>query len=132
MELRFAHLADYATAGERGKLTIVGIFEVVGASPQRPIPLPPFHLVGSFQAHLPEGSDHELEIRVVNADGGELARATIPMKFSPTLQKRLEAPFAIGMVGMNVPDVGDYAFHLFVDGQHRGAVPLQVVPAPPT
>ena len=69
MELRFAHLADYAAADAAGKLTIVGTFDIVWDQLKtRPIPFPPCYLVASFAANLAEGTEHDLEIALVDAD----------------------------------------------------------------
>lgn len=41
MDLRFAHLADYASADASGKLTVVGVFDFIWDNlKQRPIPFP--------------------------------------------------------------------------------------------
>jgi hypothetical protein len=131
VELVYAHLADYAATGDRGKLTIVGIFEAIQATAQRPIVPPPFFIVGTFRAHLPEGTEHKLEVRLVDADGKQVLNGEMPLKFFVNSRKQLEATFTIGLFGVNIPDTGDYAFHLFVDGQHKGLLPFYVSPALP-
>ncbi len=69
MELRFSHLADFATVDASSKPTIVGIFDRVMCQPnQSPIPFPGFHLVASFEASISEGAEHELEIAFINED----------------------------------------------------------------
>src|SRR5947207_8108854 len=61
MELKFALLADYATADAAGKLTIVGVFGVVNDVVRvTPIPLPQFWIVAVFNAHVAEGTEHEV------------------------------------------------------------------------
>lgn len=130
MELKFAHLADYATTGDKGKLVIIGIFDLIGAGSQRPIVPPPFYLVGSFRAYLTEGTEHELEIRLVNADGADVIRGSMHLRFVPTGQQTVEANFVAGMLGLSLPEEGDYAFHLLVDHQHKGIVSFRVIPAP--
>jgi hypothetical protein len=54
MELKYAHLADYASAGEHGKMLIVGIFDTVKAGPQRPIGVPPFTSLARCGATSPK------------------------------------------------------------------------------
>lgn len=131
MELKFVHLADYATAGDKGKLTIVGIFDRLGAAADRPIGMPPFHIVGAFRAHLPEGTEHTLEIRMVTQDGAEIFNGQLPLRFVPNPTRQLEANFTIGVFGLSLPDVGEYAFHLFVDNIHKGLLAFSVAPAEP-
>lgn len=131
MELKFVHLADYAAPGDKGKMIIVGIFDRLGAGPERPIVMPPFHIVGAFRAHVPEGTEHGLEIRMVNQDGVEIFKGQLPLRFVLTPLRTLEANFTIGVVGLALPDVGEYAFHLFVDNVHKGFIPFSVSPAEP-
>jgi hypothetical protein len=68
MDLRFAHLADYAAADSSGKITLIGIFDLVwDRMNARPVFCPPCYLVASFAASLVERSGHDLEIRLVDA-----------------------------------------------------------------
>lgn len=130
MELKYAHLADYAAVGERGKMLFIGIFDRVLAGPERPIQLNPFHIAGSLRAYVTEGTEHVLDLRLVNADGQERFNAQAPVKFQPVGGQFLEANFAIGISGLAFIDVEDYAFHILVDGKHLGILPISVVSQP--
>ena len=69
MELRFAHLSDFATVDASAKPTLVGIFDHVMCKPDADtIPFPGFHLIASFEASIAEGAEHTLQIAFVNDD----------------------------------------------------------------
>lgn len=135
MELRFAHVADFASVDSGGKLTIVGVFDIVwdGAG-ARPIPFPPFYLVAAIEASIAEGADHEIEICLVDDD--EVAQAGI-IKGSIQLRSQGVGHAARGhlLIGfgpgvIQVPDLGDYYFQFRVDGKQLGAIRVSAL-APP-
>jgi uncharacterized protein DUF6941 len=131
MELRFAHLADYAGEDRLGKLVIAGIFDQVNATTQRPIVMPSCWLVVQLEAHIVEGTDHAMELRVTNADGIDVApRISAPIKFIPQGPGRpLRARILAQIGGLSLPDLGEYSFHLFVNGHRVADVILHVVAA---
>lgn len=133
MEFKYAHLADYAGDGGRGKVTIVGIFDTVFVNEQRPILLPPMSLAASFEAHVTEGTEHQLEVRFCDEDGHDMIpRGQLPLRFAAAGPDRpLRANAFISLAPIRVADVGDYAFHLFVDGLEVESIRLHVVPMPP-
>lgn len=132
MEFRFGHLADYAGEGAAGKLIAVGIFENVHASSARPVMLPIMHLVAVFEAFVAEGTEHQLEVRFTNADGvAQFPPAPVPINFVPQGPNRpLRANVIIQLAGLQVPDVGDYAFNLFIDTHFQGRIPIVIIPMP--
>jgi hypothetical protein len=132
MELKFAHFADYAAEDRLGKLIIGGIFDQITATtPQRPIVAPAFWLVAQLEAHVTEGTDHQLELRATNADGQDIAPGIqVPVKFTPQGPGRpLRARVLANIGNFPFPDVGGYSFHLLVDGRHVAEATLQVVAA---
>jgi hypothetical protein len=125
MELRFAHLADFATADASGKLTVVGVFDIVWDNlKQRPIPFPSSHLVAAFAASVAEGSQHQLEIQFVDADEKPVMppiRAGMVFKpFGPGYPLRAQVIIGFGPGVVRVPDLGDYHFRFLVDGHELG------------
>lgn len=128
MEFRFAHLADYAGDGASGKMIVVGIFDNVFVGPDRPVVLPPFYLVARFEAHVTEGTQHALEIRFTDMDGNDvIPRGKLPINFGPRGPGRpLQANVYAQLSGVQVPDVGEYAFHLFIDDRRLGDLQLRV------
>lgn len=131
MELRFAHLADYAAADSSGKVTLVGIFDLVwDRMDVRPVPFPPCYLVASFAASLAEGSSHQLEIRLVDDDEETVLPAlNADLHFGasgPGNPLRAQVIMGFGPGTLRVPQPGDYAFTFLVDGVPRGRVPVSV------
>lgn len=131
MELRFAHLADYAAADSSGKVTLVGIFDLVwDLTKVRPVPFPPCYLVASFAASLAEGSAHHLEIKLVDADEHSVLPAlTTELHFGatgPGNPLRAQVVMGFGPGTLRVPELGDYAFTFLVDGVSQGRVPVSV------
>jgi hypothetical protein len=135
MELRFAHIADFASADSSGKLTIVGAFDIVwdGAG-ARPIPFPPFYLAAAIEASIAEGADHEIEIRLVDDD--EVAHANV---INSKIQLRSQGVghaargnllIGFGPGVIQVPELGDYYFQFRVDGKQLGSIRVSAL-APP-
>jgi len=131
MELRFAHLADYAAADSSGKVTLVGIFDLVwDRMSARPIPFPPCYLVANFAASLSEGSAHHLQIKLVDAD----ERPVLPplaadLHFGasgPGNPLRAQVLMGFGPGALQVPEPGDYTFVFSIDGAPLGRVPVSV------
>lgn len=131
MELKYAHLADYATRGLGGKPVIIGIFDNVMVPTGNAIGLPICYLIGAFIAHLSEGSRHKLRAALTDEDGAEVMTGELDLEFSPTPQRTLEAVFSIGILGLPLPHMGAYEFNLFVDGTRLGSVSIYVAEAPP-
>jgi len=136
MELRFALLADYAAADATGKLTVVGSFDIVwDVIKQRPVPFPPCYLVAAFVASLVEGTEHDLEIKLVDADEEAVAQSiTGKLKFQPFgpgYPLRSNVIIGFGPGALTVPELGDYHFQFLVDGKQHGEIPVAVLePAP--
>ena len=136
MELLFAHSADYAGVDGGGKLTIVGVFDIVwAAGGHAPIPFPPFYLVAAFEASIAEGADHKIEIRLVDDD--EVAHSNIitsEMQFRAHgvgHQARAHLLIGFGPGVVTVPEFGDYYFRFKVSGADVGEVRVTAL-APPT
>lgn len=136
MQLRFAHLADYAAADAAGKLTIVGVFDIVWDQlKERPIPFPPCYLVAAFASSLIEGAEHDLEIRFADADETpviDTIKAKLQLQpFGPGYPLRAQVLIGFGPGALKVPDLGDYHFRFFVDGNEIGDIPVSVLEPPP-
>lgn len=136
MELRFAHLADYAAAASDGKLTIVGVFDIVWDSLQDlPIPLPACFLVANFAGSISEGTAHELEVRLVDPDEVPVIDPIrVPLNLRPTgpgYPLRAQVLLGFGPGVLKVPRRGDYLFRFLVDGLGVGELSLAVREPPP-
>lgn len=130
VRLRYAMLCDFAMPGERGKRSIVSIWDsVMQTGKTRPIPIPRCFLVGRFEASALDGSVQELEIHFVN-DGGELVlpealKVTLPFTVIGP-DRPLVAQFQLELDGLTVPDVGDYEFNFRIAAEWKGTVELYV------
>jgi hypothetical protein len=132
MELVFAHLADYATEDRNSKLIVAGTFDTVFTDAQGPVGLPGFWIVAEFHAHVTEGTEHQSEVRFIDADGKEIIpKAALPLKFNPQGPGRpLRARLFVQVAGVQVPRLGDYSWNLLIDGRRLGGLPLHVVARP--
>lgn len=135
MDLRFAHLADYAAADASGKLTVVGVFDVIwDRAHQRPIPFPPCYLVAEFAASVVEGSEHSLEIQLVDADEKQVIeplRGNLKFRpFGPGYPLRSKVLLAFGPGALKVPEPGDYHFRFLSDSSEVGRIPVSVLDPP--
>ncbi len=136
MQLKFAHLADYAAADAAGKLTLVGIFDIIWDQlKQRPVAFPPCYLAAGFTTSLAEGTEHDLEIRFVDADETPLMdsiKGKLKFQpFGPGYPLRANIVIGFGPDALRVPDVGDYHFRFFIDSQEVGEIPVSVLEPPP-
>lgn len=69
MEIRFAHLCDYANASSDGKLSVMGIFNNINVA-QVPAKHPRMYLAFQIDVSSAEiGRDMVVEIHCVDADG---------------------------------------------------------------
>lgn len=137
MELRFAHLADYAAGDASGKLTVVGIFDLVyDHAKVRPIVFPPCYVIASFAASIAEGSAHKLRVRFLNADEVDIVEPIeTDLSFKPAgpgYPQRAVFLAGFGPETLKVPDLGDYHFAFIVDGQEVGRVPVAALSPPPS
>lgn len=136
MELRYAHIADFASADSGGKLTVVGAFDIIWDHlKQRPIPFPPFYLVAGFEASVAEGANHTFAIQLVDDDENPLS-PTIegPLQFRANgvgHPARANTLIGFGPGAVGVPELGDYYFTFAVDGKSAGRLCVSVL-APAT
>jgi hypothetical protein len=82
--------------------------------------------------HTEAGTEFPLELVIVDADGGEIARiearvaADPPDNDTPPTWSRgtnVVAP----LTGLPIPHFGEYRIHLRVNGEHKGELPFRVV-----
>lgn len=129
MQAEFAFLADAAEAAPNGKLYVLGggISEVF--APSFPWMHPVVTLVVNLRLHASECERlHKLDIQFWDADGNVLP---------PQLSAEFNAPrhrqhpardvflqLVFNIVGLQLPQPGEYDFHVVVDGQHLKTLPL--------
>lgn len=127
MDVRFAHLCDYASISREGKLSVMGIFSNinVGELPARhPFMCLAFELELSYAEF---GRKHTVEIKGVDADGGNqfLTMKGEMVINAPEQPRRGERP-RIGQImqlhNMQFKRTGAHDIHIFVNGDLKQTV----------
>lgn len=131
LALEYAHLADFVTQDQANKLIVVGIFSHINDNMRvRPIPWPGGVLVASLTASIADGSDHEIEVRLVDGNGQPVGPATrVPVRFVTNgAGYRMRAGLLLRLMpgAIHVPDVGDYDFEFWWGGTRLGTLSIVV------
>ncbi|MHB8512812.1 MAG: DUF6941 family protein [Actinomycetota bacterium] len=131
--LDFAMLADAAEAEPGRKLYVLGggIDQIAG--PQFPLVHPHMALVMRW---LLTGAEmnmrHHLEVRLVDADGKELAKieGDIETAGMPPPGQSASVNMVINMANTRFERPGDYAFDLLMNNEHAKSQPLRIATVP--
>ena len=133
--LDFAFLADAAEAEPGRKLYVLGggIDQIAGA--EFPLVHPHMALVLRFLLHPTElGRAHRLEVRMVDADGREMARieGDIEAGAGDPMGREVAVNMVINMANTRFENPGDYGVDIMMNNQFQKSLPLRVsqVPAP--
>ena len=136
IELNLGLLADNAHIDDRGKLWILGEFRYI-FTPTVPATYGKFALVARWIATVVElrGKESTFQIEFVDQDGNPVVPISpkFPLQFGPlgdAAPGKMQAQLVLEMGGVPLPKYGEYAFHLIVNGNHTGHVPLYVAVAP--
>lgn len=136
MKIDFALVADHALTEQSGKLSVIGIFDVLGA-PQFPMLHPRLFLCIRIQCQpIEAGKPHTATIRLQDEDGTPVV---------PELENRFVVPksqykgapltyvqMVLGFVGLVFQKPGTYSFEIAIDNNHVHSVALHVVKATPS
>jgi hypothetical protein len=129
MQASILLVADYAAVDASGKLNVIGAFNIIYAL-SFPFKHPQMHLVIRLVATLGE-FERERKLRIVlwDQDGAEKwATPEIPFRVSAPKDGKLGHHDAIiGIQGMEFEKPGEYSFHVYVDGDSKGDIPIDVV-----
>ena len=133
--LDFAFLADAAEAEPGRKLYVLGggIDRISG--PSFPLVHPHMALVMRFLVHPTElGRSHRLEVRLVNADGRELAKIEGDIQTAAaeeTFGREVGVNMVINMTSTRFENPGDFAVDILMNNQFQKSLSLRVGQAPP-
>ena len=137
-KLDFAFLADAAEANLGRKFYVLGGgIDSIGAQ-TFPVVHPHMSLVVRLLLHPTEaGVDHALDIRLIDSDGGELARVNASFNARGPFQagREIAIPIVMNMTNTRFERAGDYSVEILIDNNHVKSLPLrlqQVSPASPT
>jgi hypothetical protein len=134
MRMRYGVLADYHAPGQHGKHVIAGIWDTVFVvNPGGKIALPHCFLVARIDAGAIEGSEHLIEVRLVDGDGTPVIES--PPKMQLRLRARgpdypLSGTLSIELAGIELPGLGDYQFEFYKGGECFGQVDFYIVQPP--
>jgi hypothetical protein len=132
MEVDLALTADAANVSQEGKLNILGVFDTIWTR-EFPFSHAAMVFVLRVRADFTEQGAHHLEVRLIDADGGQLFRAEGPFQVPGGAPGRRVKPHVIlGLGGVTFHKPGDYSFEIIVDNQPLTSVPLHVSQRQPT
>jgi len=127
-QLEFAFLADSAEAEPGRKFYVLGGgIDSIGAQ-AFPVVHPHIALLIRVLVHWTEGDRaHTLEIRLIDSDGGELARMEGNFQAAGGPPGR-DLPMNISLALSNIrfERAGDYSIEMLLDGQHVKSLPLRL------
>lgn len=130
MEVELAVIADGANVSQEGKLNILGIFDTIWAR-EFPFRHAAMVFVLRVRADFTDQGAHRLEVRLMDADGGQLFKAEGPLQVPAGIPGRPIKPHVImGLAGITFQKPGDYSFEVMLDEGHLKSVPLYVMAAP--
>jgi hypothetical protein len=130
MEVDLAVIADAANVSQEGKLNILGVFDTIWTR-EFPFRHAAMVFVIRMKADFTERGTHQIEVRLMDADGGQLFKAEGSMLVPQGIPGRPLKPHVImGLGGISFRQSGDYSFEVLVDGQPMKSVPLYVMEAP--
>lgn len=132
MDIDFAFICDYADIS--GKINALGIGFNTLYSPTLPLLHPHFYLVAQLRTNITEAGTKNLEVRLIDADGGDvIPPITGTFEISrPEAGTESTGRIEIAFVSVTFPRYGSYSLHLLVQGREMVRIPLRVAQPPPT
>jgi hypothetical protein len=130
VEIPLAAVAEYALLDQRGKLSVVGLIDVLGAM-SFPVTQPQMFLcLRILCRQIEAGTKHKLSARLQDSDGKEV----IPMlrtEFQVPKGDPSGVPLAVQVVlqmqGVVFMKPGAHSFEISIDENHRASVPIHLV-----
>src|SRR5690242_6893273 len=126
-------LCDAANVSREGKLNVLGEFDSIHAA-AFPLAYPTMVLVVRVEGHATEAGEHQLRLRLLDEDGGDVVPAlegAFPLGPPPYPGAPIRsAPLILQLHGVRFNSPGHHSFELLVDGQHLRSLPLHVMAAP--
>lgn len=137
MELKIATIADYALVDQLGKMSIIGIYDMVG-SLAFPLTPPRLFVALRLQCERIEiGTTHTLRIQLMDANGTVVSKDflhqfVVAMEQPAPEGARPNVQVIVDFSGARIPSAGQYSFEISVDNLHIGSLPLTAVQVTPS
>lgn len=132
----FGAIADYATAGALGKLTVVNVFDMIFVmAPAPSLALPRCSVALRLEAPTVRGVDRKVVLRIMNADGNPVVGPfALDIKFSARGPGYpLFAQLTLEISGIAIPGLGDYIVEIRDETGHlAGEIPFSIALTPPS
>ena len=132
-KLDFAFIADAAEADPGRKFYVLGGgVDSIGAQ-TFPVVHPHLALLMRLLVHPTETDrEHQLEVRLIDSDGGELSRieGTFQASRGGPPGRELPMNISLNMSNIRFERSGDYSIELLVDNQHVKSLPLRLYEVP--
>lgn len=130
MEVKFAHVCDYASISQEGKLSVMGIFDRIGA-PQVPVVHPQMYVAFGLDLDYTEvGRPFTVEVQMVDSDGEPIWKAKaqgIPhMPVTAKPGDRNVVVQVIPLQGLTFREFGSYDVNIFTNGQMKERIQFNV------
>lgn len=125
----FAFLADAAEADSNRKFHVLGGgVDQIGA-PGFPVVHPRMSLVMRILVHPAEADrPHRLEVKMVDADGKQLAQINgeFQANFDAPPGREIPLNLVINLMNTRFEEPGDYSIDVVMDDQHAKSLPLRL------
>jgi hypothetical protein len=134
MELSFMLAADYANITNNGKLNVMGIFSSINAT-KFPIKHPQMYIIAQLRVGPAEyGRNFTLELKLIDEDAinviaSVVTRRTVPTP-PPDAPRRIGLNHIVRLNNLEFPQPGTYQFSILVDNDEKGALAIELNPAP--
>lgn len=131
MEIVLATLADCANTSNDGKLNLMGLFDTIYAATV-PVTHPSMQLVLRIRAEPAEiGRQHELEIRCMDADGGELFKVKGGFSVQAAPGRAATFNHVVGINQLTFEKFGGHTFSIFINRDLKQTLELDLAKAEP-
>ena len=131
MKVEILNLCDYATGEMTGKMTLVGIFDVIYAK-EAPVSIIMCSLAVRLRFDQNEQGIKRIKCTIVDSDGIVIVPATetiVQVRVLPEWKTATAQVVAL-IPQLRLPHFGDYSVELEIDGRLESASPLYVREVP--
>lgn len=129
-KINFIHICDYASAGDIGKVNILGIFENIITS-NLPYQHPQFYIVSNVS--VKKTGDYKQTIKITREEDKEiifsLPETVFPVTKLPEETKEFNIGFMAQINALKFEKYGSYDIQIFVNGLNIGGKKFNLIKA---